>query len=870
MLDMPHILYHALLQPECHRVVKCPLDITGSLRRLGDLVQPVVGQDSSGRPGSAVKDQATARICSTNRPSARRCGQPRELIQLNECLRDFSFFPSPCPAQHLWHPAMRAPVRCVGVVAAFWSATNGLIIDTPSPFLLAGGPARITFTKQRDDPVGAFFNLMEPNKGRRLADNVDLSLGFVDVIIDAPAGTYDIAVSSNETDGPRTLATSEDFLVVDASQLPSVPAPSATTSALSSSIDTPSTASAPPSSAPNSSPTAASPSSNSSPLRVGATSAGDAVSSSSDTSSVTASKATPTLSPGAIAAIVLSILGLVAVLILLFCFLRRRTPAYSTLPSDSASSGSLSGTTAAAVRARERQNRINTEMRLLRKKMDDLRRTGRMHTTNNASSSPASYYPSPTSTTLSSSFPSSGPGASLTGASDLERSRQLNDQLQNRIVQLEAQLQSAWAMGLSDEPPPGYAAKWIPQTFTYPDFPASPLSPSEIKPPMYRPFRWGEYHVTMGIRSMHWAEWIELDDQFEAYYHIRKHRLATNPQDLLMVLPPSTRKHEDEDGEVRIDGGAAGAIELVRELSEYLSRRYPTTFNITRYSGNDLDLDQYPSGWDALPPIQTVRITTGGIDDEFALPLPLPLASSPPLSEEQLLSAGREALRIASLLVQDDLAIMVEGTNGGYYFQAGAILVAGFWRMIDKIGKRLDEIHLSGDVPQYADKLHVSLARFFRRLPVDKPVARNNYFIQVCPPSPAPAPDPEQLAWGEYVLGPEEDYGGVKAKVNNAPLVTPESLRMRTERQTLRRLPRTGVIVFTIRTYLVPVKDIASEPGVAARFASAVRSWGADIKEYKGEKRYGEDLLRYLDEMAAKDASDNGEARSIASKPYPL
>jgi hypothetical protein len=83
------------------------------------------------------------------------------------------------------------------------------------------------------------------------------------------------------------------------------------------------------------------------------------------------------------------------------------------------------------------------------------------------------------------------------------------------------------------------------------------------------------------------------------------------------------------------------------------------------------------------------------------------------------------------------------------------------------------------------------------------------------------------------------------------------------ERQTLRRLPRSGVVVFTIRTYLVPVEELAREPGVAARFASAVRSWPDGIKEYKGESRYSEALLQYLDEMAERV---EGEAEA---KPYP-
>ena len=69
----------------------------------------------------------------------------------------------------------------------------------------------------------------------------------------------------------------------------------------------------------------------------------------------------------------------------------------------------------------------------------------------------------------------------------------------------------------------------------------------------------------------------------------------------------------------------------------------------------------------------------------------------------------------------------------------------------------------------------------------------------------------------------------------------------RSERQTLRRLPRTGAVVFTIRTYFHPVADLAREDYVPGRLASAVRSWGPDVSRYKGRERYGDVLLDFLD-----------------------
>jgi hypothetical protein len=69
----------------------------------------------------------------------------------------------------------------------------------------------------------------------------------------------------------------------------------------------------------------------------------------------------------------------------------------------------------------------------------------------------------------------------------------------------------------------------------------------------------------------------------------------------------------------------------------------------------------------------------------------------------------------------------------------------------------------------------------------------------------------------------------------------------RSERQSLRRLPKSGGVVFTIRTYFVPITEICEEDYVPGRLASAVRSWGPDVSNYKGKDKYEDVLLEYLD-----------------------
>ncbi|KAI9888304.1 MAG: hypothetical protein M1814_000757 [Vezdaea aestivalis] len=246
--------------------------------------------------------------------------------------------------------------------------------------------------------------------------------------------------------------------------------------------------------------------------------------------------------------------------------------------------------------------------------------------------------------------------------------------------------------------------------------------------------------------------------------------------------------------------GYDAAVELLEELCSYLPQRYPTLFALT------------PEGITNLHTRETFDITTR------------------PLAEDPMTTAGR--------LVQDDLAIMTPRPDSQYYLTAGSILLAGFWRLQDKFLMPLSEIHTSGDVPQYREKLEKGMMNFFRRVQPDKPVLRSNYFLQV----------DDELGWSSSI-GPEDAPEGSSGWSTALKNKTIEHHYFRSERQSLRRLPRSGSVVFTIRTYFHPITEIAEEPHVPGRLASAIRSWGPDVARYKGRERYQEVLLEYLDRM---------------------
>ncbi|EAT76725.1 hypothetical protein SNOG_15887 [Parastagonospora nodorum SN15] len=157
----------------------------------------------------------------------------------------------------------------------------------------------------------------------------------------------------------------------------------------------------------------------------------------------------------------------------------------------------------------------------------------------------------------------------------------------------------------------------------------------------------------MGLRNMHWDEWIELDNEFLSYHKLKCERLA-----------------ERQDKIVKIDArGEKAAWECVREVGGYLAERYPSLYQQLEGGGKGVR-----------------NLATG---DVFVL-------------EE---GGGRNPMEMLARMIQDDIAIMLEREDGEYYLAAGAICLAGFWRLEDKFGMGLSEIHTSGDVPGFKDKL---------------------------------------------------------------------------------------------------------------------------------------------------------------------
>jgi dimethylamine monooxygenase subunit A len=77
-----------------------------------------------------------------------------------------------------------------------------------------------------------------------------------------------------------------------------------------------------------------------------------------------------------------------------------------------------------------------------------------------------------------------------------------------------------------------------------------------------------------------------------------------------------------------------------------------------------------------------------------------------------------------------------------------------------------------------------------------------------------------------------------------------ERLYLRVERQTLRRLPVSGAVLFGIRVHVYPLARAVTSPEAAAILAEAVRALPVEMAHYKSLPMFQEALLAWLDRHA--------------------
>jgi hypothetical protein len=186
-----------------------------------------------------------------------------------------------------------------------------------------------------------------------------------------------------------------------------------------------------------------------------------------------------------------------------------------------------------------------------------------------------------------------------------------------------------------------------------------------------------------------------------------------------------------------------------------------------------------------------------------------------------------DALRTTAAAVWEDLCILTPDTaTGQYRLTAAALAFPTDWHLHEKLGQALTPIH--APIHGYAEQLAAGVDHFFATLQPEAIFGRTNWFVV--------ASD----AW-RYL--PQDDpatrFAHVTAENAGATLF------VRCERQTLRRLPQSGAVLFTIGIHVEPLARLSS--AIVARVAQSVAAIGTGEHERRAAPFYADALTRYAE-----------------------
>jgi len=186
---------------------------------------------------------------------------------------------------------------------------------------------------------------------------------------------------------------------------------------------------------------------------------------------------------------------------------------------------------------------------------------------------------------------------------------------------------------------------------------------------------------------------------------------------------------------------------------------------------------------------------------------------------DAILDPALHPLDAAARLVPEDLVLLVE-RNGRLVFGGGSVCFPNRWDLRSKLGLTMAGVH--APVDRLNEQLEAPIDGFLERLTPERSFWRLGWGVLdtadwYTPVDGTGARRPPRPALGEYVL--------------------------RVERETLRRFPQTGCVLFTIRTYVTALLAPAASPAVAARLSAALSSLPDDVRGYK-------DLATVADQLA--------------------
>lgn len=211
----------------------------------------------------------------------------------------------------------------------------------------------------------------------------------------------------------------------------------------------------------------------------------------------------------------------------------------------------------------------------------------------------------------------------------------------------------------------------------------------------------------------------------------------------------------------------------------------------------------------------------------------LPEGEAPARELAQMLDASD--LEEAARAHWEDFCLLTQDEPGqSYRLVAAAVGFPTDWHLSEKIGKPLHAVH--EPIHGYAEQLSGAVDRFMDRLRTDEIYGRTNMFVM---PSGEARYMPELPAEQRYAHVTPENAGS--------------ALFARCERETLRRLPQTEAIVFTIGVYRAALDSLSDE--AMERIASSVGALLDGEEARRGAPAYAEALTAYAAARACARAA---------------
>ncbi|KAK4958002.1 hypothetical protein LTR10_004427 [Elasticomyces elasticus] len=187
-------------------------------------------------------------------------------------------------------------------------------------------------------------------------------------------------------------------------------------------------------------------------------------------------------------------------------------------------------------------------------------------------------------------------------------------------------------------------------------------------------------------------------------------------------------------------------------------------------------------------------------------------------------------LEIAARLVMEDMNLLIQGAGPDpdeHYLRASFSMAPAGWYLQERIGWPLWKIHTP--VPMWEEKLRKPIEKYFRSMKISTPVERMNFFMQT-----------------DKTLFQQEPFAAQRAE--NLKI---QDIQIRHERQTLRRLPRSRAVLFTVRTYLTPVLELASDKASLYALRESVRAMPEEMAKYKGREIWGDVFEKWAERELA-------------------